>query len=99
MEMLQIRKKFQITLPVSIREQLGLEEGDYIAVEARHDEIVLRPKKLIDKSQAWFWSEAWQAAEREAEADVQAGRVHEFSNAEEAIDFLHRRTAGEAEEG
>jgi AbrB family looped-hinge helix DNA binding protein len=99
MEMLQIRKKFQITLPVSIREQLGLEEGDYIAVEARDDEIVLRPKKLIDKSQAWFWSEAWQAAEREAEADIQAGRVHKFPNAEEAIAFLHRRTAGEVEEG
>ncbi len=99
MEMLQIRKKFQITLPLSIREQLGLEEGDYIAVEARDDEIVLRPKKLIDKSQAWFWSEAWQAAEREAEADIQAGRVHEFPNAEEAIAFLHRRTVGEAEEG
>jgi AbrB family looped-hinge helix DNA binding protein len=99
MEMLQIRKKFQITLPVSIREQLGLEEGDYIAVEVRDDEIVLRPKKLIDKSQAWFWSEAWQAAEREAEADIQAGRVHEFSNAEEAIGFLHRRTSGETEEG
>lgn len=99
MEMLQIRKKFQITLPLSIREQLGLEEGDYIAVEARDDEIVLRPKKLIDKSQAWFWSKAWQAAEREAEADIQAGRVHEFPNAEEALSFLHRRAAGEAEEG
>lgn len=99
MEMLQIRKKFQITLPLSIREQLGLEEGDYMAVEARDDEIVLRPKKLIDRSQAWFWSEAWQAAEREAEADIQTGRVHEFSNAGEAVAFLHRCTAGEAEEG
>jgi AbrB family looped-hinge helix DNA binding protein len=95
MEVLQIRKKFQITLPLSIREQLGLEEGDYIAVEVRDDEIVLRPKKLVDKSQAWFWSKAWQAAEREAEADIQAGRVHEFSNAEAAIAFLHRRAAGE----
>jgi len=99
MEMLQIRKKFQITLPLSIRERLGLEEGDYIAVEARDDEIVLRPKKLIDKSQTWFWSEAWQAAEREVEADIQAGRVHEFSNVEDAIAFLHRRTADEAEGG
>jgi len=99
METLQIRKKFQITLPLSIREQLGLEEGDYMAVEAREDEIVLRPKKLIDKSQAWFWSETWQAAEREAEADIQAGRVHEFSDAEEAIAFLHHRNVGEEEEG
>jgi len=57
------------------------------------------PMKLIDKSQAWFWSEAWQATECEAEADIQAGRVHEFSNAEEVIAFLHRRAAGEEDEG
>jgi len=95
MEVLQIRKKFQITLPRSIREQLGLEEGDYIAVEVRDEEIVLRPKKLVDKGQAWFWSREWQEAEREAEADIESGRVHEFADAEEAIVFLHRRTDGE----
>ena len=95
MELLQIRKKFQITLPRSIRERLALEEGDYIAAEVRDDEIVLRPKKLIDKSQVWFWSREWQKAERDAEADIQAGRVHEFSDTEEAIAFLHQRTTGE----
>jgi AbrB family looped-hinge helix DNA binding protein len=98
MEVLQIRKKFQITLPRSIRERLHLEEGDYVAVEVRDDELVLRPKKLIDKSQTWFWSEAWQAAEREAQADIEAGRVHDFADAEEAIAFLHGRAAGEPEE-
>ncbi len=91
MELLQIRKKFQITLPRSIRERLELEEGDYIAAEVRDDEIVLRPKKLIDASQAWFWSTAWQEAEREAEADIQAGRVREFADAEGAIAFLRER--------
>jgi len=98
MEVLQIRKKFQVTLPRSVRERLDLEEGDYVAVEVRGDEIVLRPKKLIDKSQTWFWSEPWQAAEREAEADLQAGRVHEFLDAEGAIAFLHRRASDEPEE-
>ena len=95
MEVLQIRKKFQITLPRSMRERLGLEEGDYIAAEVRDEEIVLRPKKLVDKGQAWFWSREWQEAEREAEADMQSGRVHEFADAEDAIAFLHRRADGE----
>ena len=95
MEVLQIRKKFQITLPRSIRERLGLEEGDYIAVEVRDEEIVLRPKKLVDKGQAWFWSREWQEAEGEAEADMQSGRVHEFADAEDAIGFLHRRADAE----
>jgi len=98
MELVKIRKKFQITLPLSIRGKLALEEGDFMTAEVRGDEIVLHPKKLIDKSQAWFWSEAWQAAEREAEADIQAGRVHGFSNAEGAVSFLHRRAAEESEE-
>ncbi len=35
--------------------------------------------------QEWFWSEAWQAAEREAEADLQAGRYETFDN---DADFL-----------
>ncbi len=95
MEVLQIRKKFQITLPRSIRERLGLQEGDYIALEVRDEEIVLRAKKLVDKGQAWFWSGEWQEAEREAEADIQSGRVHEFADAEEAIVFLHRRADAE----
>ena len=99
MELLQIRKKFQITLPRSIRDRLELKEGDYIAAEVRGDEIVLRPKKLIDKSQAWFWSREWQQAEREAEADIQAGRVREFTDAEETIAFLHGRTGDEGPEG
>lgn len=98
MEMLQIRKKFQITLPRSIRERLELEEGDYIAAEVRDNEIVLRPKKLIDASQAWFWSRGWQEAEREAEADIQAGRVGEFADAEGAIAFLRERATREEPE-
>jgi AbrB family looped-hinge helix DNA binding protein len=95
MEILQIRRKFQITLPQPIREELGLEEGDYVAAEVRDDEIVLRPKRLIDKSQVWFWSEQWQAAEREAEEDLAGGHVHEFATAKEAIAFLHRRADDE----
>ena len=99
MEILQIRKKFQITLPRSIRERLALEEGDYVAAEVRDDEIVLRPKRLVDKRQAWFWSREWQAGEREAEADIAEGRLHEFGTAEEAIGYLHRRATEEERPG
>ena len=30
---------------------------------------------LIAEDQKWWWTEEWQAGEREAEADIQAGRV------------------------
>jgi predicted transcriptional regulator len=39
----------------------------------------------IKPGQEWFWSEEWQAAERQAEADIAAGRVQVFDN---DADFL-----------
>ena len=70
-----IRAKGQVTIPREIREAARLAEGDPIEIELTPDGIMLRPKKLIDSTQAWFWGRAWQAGESEAEADIAAGRV------------------------
>jgi hypothetical protein len=43
---------------------------------------------LTDKSQAYFWSRAWQEGERAAEADIAAGRVRRFANAQAAARYL-----------
>lgn len=88
--LLRLRKNKQITLPARICKLSNLEEGDF--VEAQVDDegtILLRPKKLIDKSQAWFWTEEWQAGEREADLNIQRGEVVEFDNVEDAIRHLH----------
>src|SRR3990172_8509340 len=55
-ELVQVRKKAQITLPQSVRKKLGIEEGDFLDFEDRDGEIVLKAKKLIDKDQAWSLS-------------------------------------------
>ncbi|MEA3442268.1 MAG: AbrB/MazE/SpoVT family DNA-binding domain-containing protein [Chloroflexota bacterium] len=89
-EMIQIRKKAQLTLPLSVRRELGIEEGDFLDIQVRNGEIVLRAKKLIDREQAWFWSERWQHGEKEAQEDINAGGLHHFDNAGEAIEFLHQ---------
>jgi hypothetical protein len=52
----------------------------------------LRPQKVIDASQAWFWTEEWQAGEREADADRAAGRSERFDSGEEFLAAL--RAAG-----
>jgi len=70
-----IRAKGQLTIPQDVREAAHLEEGDPIEIEIVADGILLRPKKLIDASQAWFWSREWHDGEREASADIEAGRV------------------------
>ena len=38
----KVTRDFQITIPVSIRNQLGIKEGDVLEVYVRGDEIVLR---------------------------------------------------------
>ena len=70
-----IRAKGQMTIPQDVRDAAHLEEGDPIAFELVADGILLRPMKLIDASQAWFWSREWQDGEREASADIQESRV------------------------
>lgn len=88
--LLTVRKNAQITLPAGIRKKAHIEEGDILEAEVRGDEIVLKPKKLIDKSQAWFWTEEWQKGEREADEDIAAGRVKTFDNVEDFVKDLNR---------
>ena len=90
METIKVRKKHQITLPAAIREAAGVYEGDFLTAEVCEDRtIVLRPGRLVDADEAFFYTPEWQAGEREADEDIRLGRVYHFDNAEEAIDFLH----------
>ncbi|MCX6003393.1 MAG: AbrB/MazE/SpoVT family DNA-binding domain-containing protein [Chloroflexi bacterium] len=91
-DLVQVRKKAQVTLPQSVRQELGIEEGDFLDIRVRSGEIVLKVKKLVDKEQAWFWTNRWQRGEKEAEEDLRAGRVHDFPDARHAMDFLHKQT-------
>jgi len=89
MPLLQLRRHSQITLPASIRKTLNLKEGDYLEAEAENGVVILKPKELIDKDQAWFWTKEWQEGEREADEDIKAGRVSQvFDTAKEAIRAL-----------
>ena len=40
------------------------------------------PVEPVKPGQEWFWTTEWQAAEREAEADLAAGRYKTFDNDE-----------------
>lgn len=45
----------------------------------------------IDPDQAWFWTPEWQAKEREADADLAAGRGTYFDSDEEFLRALDER--------
>jgi hypothetical protein len=48
----------------------------------------LREALATAEDQAWFWTEEWQAGERESEADLAAGRYETFDTMEDLIDDL-----------
>jgi len=79
----------QITLPKEIRLKTNMQPGDFVEVKLDEDgRIVLTPKKLVDASQAYFWTEEWQRGERKADEDIKAGRVKRFASVAEAVKYL-----------
>ena len=81
----KVTRHGQVTLPASVRKRLGISEGDLIEVVVQDDKAVLLPKKMIDSSQAYFWTKEWQEAEKEASEDIKAGRVKTFDSVEELL--------------
>ena len=81
MSTVKLKLKGQMTLPVAIRERAGLNVGDLLRVAFERGKITLTPQSLIDREIA------------EGLADIKRGRVHgPFSNADDAIRFLHQHT-------
>ncbi len=77
----KITRHGQVTFPASIRRKLGVNEGDIVSMEIIDDDVVLIPKKLVDKSRAYYRPRKWRAGEIEAEKDIKAGRVTTFNTA------------------
>ena len=84
----KVTRHGQITLPAPVRKELGIEEGDLVEIEVVDEKAVLVPKKLVDKSQAYFWTKRWQEREKEADDDIRAGRVSVFESVDELVEDL-----------
>jgi antitoxin MazE len=80
MHAVKIGPKHQITIPVTVFRKLRLDAGDFLEVETVDEVIVLVPRKLIPKNQAWFWTKRWQTMEKTAQGDLDSGRVVEASS-------------------
>jgi bifunctional DNA-binding transcriptional regulator/antitoxin component of YhaV-PrlF toxin-antitoxin module len=75
--LLTVQSRGTVALPADLRRRLHLnEENAQIQLVERDDgRIELVPVVAVPADQAWFWTERWQAMEREADADVAAGRT------------------------
>ena len=81
----RLREKNQVTLPADVIRSAHVGPGDYFEVESTEDGILLRPKKLINAAQAWFWTSEWQAGEREVDETRARGEKGVSFASEEAF--------------
>lgn len=72
-----VQSRGTIALPAGLRRRLHLDEpGAQVAIVEREDGVIeLRPALPVAADQRWFWTERWQAMEREVDAHLEAGRV------------------------
>ena len=76
----KIQKNKNITLPVWLLTDFHVSVGDYVRLEETSKGVMLKPAKLVDPAQAYFWSKQWQAGEKEAQRDIRKGRVKKFKS-------------------
>lgn len=85
-----LRRKNQLTLPAEVSKAAHLEEGDPIEVRIVRGGILLKPKKLVDAEQSWFWSSKWQEGERRASEDIARGRLERFESDGDFLDSFDK---------
>lgn len=78
MPLAKVKQKGQVTIPATIREEVGLHEGDYVEVKREGSRIVLTPQEIAPRHPDI------DAALAEALDDERAGRVSpKFASTEE----------------
>jgi AbrB family looped-hinge helix DNA binding protein len=91
MQITRISPKRQITIPKEAFERLHLEVGDFLEVNVIEEGLLIIPKKLISKDQAWFWTKEWQEKEKIADEAIDRGELSgPFENADELIRHLRK---------
>jgi len=92
MPIVKISPGGQVRIPKKMMEHLNVATGDYLDFEFIDGNVVVKPKKLIDADQAWFWTNEWQEAEKKAGEDIKKGRVSSvFASAKEGVSYLRKR--------
>lgn len=73
-----------------LRRRLHLDQPDAQVrlVERDDGRVELVPVVAIPADQAWFWTDRWQTMEREADADIAAGRVTAVDGIDELVALL-----------
>ena len=91
MPVIRVIRNGQITLPKEFRDALGVKEGDILEAEMKENQMVLKPKILIDKipESEFELSDQGKKKIKEAFEDIKRGTVKKFDNVEDLIKDLN----------
>lgn len=80
MPLLRVKSKYQVTLPVQLRQRAGLRVGDLLEAKIERGRITLTPKSVVDRGIL------------DGLKDIRAGRfIGPFNNAREAMKALRAK--------
>jgi bifunctional DNA-binding transcriptional regulator/antitoxin component of YhaV-PrlF toxin-antitoxin module len=82
-----------IALPADLRRRAGLDQpGAQVEIVERPDGVIeLHPTIAVPADQAWFWTERWQAMEREVDEQIARGEGTVHDSIEEMLAYLDRK--------
>lgn len=91
-----LQRRGTIAIPADMRKRHRLDEpGAQVELIERDDGVIeLRPQLPHPAEQQWFWTERWQRMEREADAEIAAGRVTTHDSFEDFLAHLDALEAG-----
>jgi bifunctional DNA-binding transcriptional regulator/antitoxin component of YhaV-PrlF toxin-antitoxin module len=87
-----VQSRGTIALPAELRRRHHLDEpGAQVQIIEHEDgRLELQPMLPIPADQRWFWTERWQAMEREADEDIAAGRVSPAMDVDEFLEGIRQ---------
>ncbi|MEW6326441.1 MAG: AbrB/MazE/SpoVT family DNA-binding domain-containing protein [Thermodesulfobacteriota bacterium] len=91
MPLVKVKRHYQITIPQGLRRKLNLAVGDYVEVENKDGDIIMKPVKLVHPDQEYFYTKEWQEGEAQADKDIAKGDVvGPFDNIKAAVRALKK---------
>ena len=86
----KLGKSNQVAIPKEIVANLGLRKDDYLDIYIENNKIVIEPKVLVPKDQAYFFTKEWQIDEQEAEKDIREDRITKTKNLDELFQVMDK---------
>ena len=87
---IRVQKNKNVTLPMWVIRRFHVGPGDFLQLRETRDGILLKPGRLVDPSQAYFWTKEWQLGEQGVERERQRGKVKRFRSMKALVKDLDR---------